>query len=140
VCDFPPVLYTHCDKYKKTIAPPQSGHLPSGGPLPVPPNPSFYNPHSLGFSQRNGDDPRKPKPARPGGTSRPPSRSEPNPGSVTMQSDLVEILRELRFDALDRSRLIFLEQIAGRDEIGGLLARHLDIAGALAIAALKLVN
>ena len=45
-----------------------------------------------------------------------------------MQSDLVEILQEFSVDALDRSRLIFVEQIAGRDEIGGLLAGRLEIA------------
>jgi hypothetical protein len=57
-----------------------------------------------------------------------------------MERALAEILRKQPFDFAECSRLIFLEQIAGCNQIGRLLARHLDIVGALAVTARKLVN
>src|SRR5580692_5746874 len=59
------------------------------------------------------------------------------PGRVRHGALLV-ILGKLRFDFVYCGRLIFLEQIAGSDKIDGLLARHLDVMGTLAIPARKL--
>ena len=57
-------------------------------------NPSFSNPQNLGFSQRNGDVPRKPKPGRRTASRPPPRRSQTD--SIQMHSGLTLDTAKLR--------------------------------------------
>src|SRR5271157_3836484 len=64
----------------------------------------------------------------------------PIQGLRALARDLPEVRWKLSFELADSRRLVFIEQIAGADQVGRLLARQLEVVRAGAIAARELVR